>query len=67
MKITVRQLKTLIREAVEECYKEEDVMEAAKEEEEEEVKKESVAEELQEAVAAAFRAGLRRGRASAKR
>ena len=54
MKITVRQLKTLIREAA---------AEAMEEMNEVEEKEEPVAEaELQEAVAAAFRAGYRRGR-----
>ena len=65
MKITVKQLKQLIREATEEAMKEmsgeEEVVkeEAAKEEE---VKKEEA--HLQEAIAAAYRAGLKRGRAT---
>ena len=53
MKITVRQLKTLIREAAAEAMEEMNEVE----------EKEPVAEaDLQEAVAAAFRAGYRRGR-----
>jgi hypothetical protein len=60
MKITVKQLKTLIREAAAEAMDEmahddKDAMEEAKDEGVEE-------EKLQEAVAAAFRAGYRRGR-----
>jgi hypothetical protein len=60
MKITVRQLKTLIREAAAEAMDEmahddKDAMEEAKDDAMEE-------EKLQEAVAAAFRAGYRRGR-----
>ena len=55
MKITVRQLKTLIREAAAEAMEEMNEVE--------EKEKEPVAEaDLQEAVAAAFRAGYRRGR-----
>ena len=65
MKVTMSQLKRLIREATEEAmdecsYEEESVKEAKNEKEEESVKTEVA--ELQEAVAAAFRAGLRRGR-----
>jgi len=65
MKITVRQLKTLIREAAAEAMNEmadsdegmhKDAMEEDKGE------KEAMEEQLQEAVAAAFRAGYRRGR-----
>lgn len=63
MKITVRQLKTLIREAAEEAMDEmkhadADAMEEVKEEEGKAMEE----EKLQEAVAAAFRAGYRRGR-----
>ena len=59
MKITVKQLKTLIREAAAEAMDEmahddKDAMEEAKDE--------GMEEQLQEAVAAAFRAGYRRGR-----
>ena len=57
MKITVRELKRLIRESVEECGYEEAALEEIKETEDDEVEK-----KLQEAVAAAFRAGYRRGR-----
>jgi len=57
MKITVRELKRLIRESVEECGYEEAALEEKKETEDDEVEK-----KLQEAVAAAFRAGYRRGR-----
>jgi hypothetical protein len=65
MKITVRQLKTLIREAAAEAMDEmadadegmHDMKEAGEDE-----KKEAMEEQLQEAVAAAFRAGYRRGR-----
>jgi hypothetical protein len=72
MKVTVKQLKALIREAAEEamaeCGYEEETVKEAKKEEEEEVKKESTEEAaLQEAVVAAYRAGLRRGRATATR
>ena len=59
MKITVRQLKTLIREAAAEAMDEmahDDAMEEAKGDDAMEEEK------LQEAVAAAFRAGYRRGR-----
>ena len=59
MKITVRQLKTLIREAAAEAMDEmahDDAMEEAKGDDAVEEEK------LQEAVAAAFRAGYRRGR-----
>lgn len=68
MKITVRQLKTLIREAAAEAM---DEMKAEaegmdmKEEAEAEEGKASMEEQLQEAVAAAFRAGYRRGQAKA--
>jgi hypothetical protein len=61
MKITVKQLKTLIREAAAEAMDEmahddKDAMEEAKGDDAMEEEK------LQEAVAAAFRAGYRRGR-----
>ena len=66
MKITVRQLKTLIREAAAEAMEEmadssDEGMEmhGMKETHDE---KEAMEEQLQEAVAAAFRAGYRRGR-----
>ena len=63
MKITVRQLKTLIREAAAEAMDEmadsDEGMHGMKEMHDE---KEAMEEQLQEAVAAAFRAGYRRGR-----
>lgn len=66
MKITVRELKRLIRESVEECGYEEAALEEKKETEKEVEEKlqeaDEVEEKLQEAVAAAFRAGYRRGR-----
>ena len=63
MKITVRQLKTLIREAAAEAMDEmaadpDEGMHGMKETQNDE----AMEEQLQEAVAAAFRAGYRRGR-----
>lgn len=63
MRITVRQLKGLIREAAEEAMQEmsdegHGMMEQADDD------NESYQEELQEAVAKAFRAGYRKGRAA---
>ena len=62
MKITVRQLKTLIREAAAEAMDEiagsDEGMGGMKETHDDE----AIEEQLQEAVAAAFRAGYRRGR-----
>lgn len=70
MKLTVKQLKALIREAAQEAMNEmkEKTEEVKKEEvKTEEVKKEEegkMSEKLQEAIAEAFRAGYRRGKAS---
>jgi len=63
MKITVRQLKTLIREAAAEAMDEmADADEGMHDMKETHDEKEAMEEQLQEAVAAAFRAGYRRGR-----
>lgn len=67
MKITVRQLKTLIREAAAEAMDEmadsdEGTEMHGMKEVHDEKEKEAMEEQLQEAVAAAFRAGYRRGR-----
>ena len=62
MKITVRQLKTLIREAAAEAMDEMKTDDGHEKEMEE-----SVEENLQEAVAAAYRAGFRRGQATPRR
>jgi len=64
MKITVRQLKTLIREAASEAMDEMKTDEGGGAGHEME---ESVEENLQEAVAAAYRAGFRRGQATPRR
>lgn len=64
MKITVRQLKGLIREAAAEA------MDEIKKDEghaNDDKMEESVEENLQEAVAAAYRAGFRRGQATPRR
>ena len=66
MKITVRQLKTLIREAAAEAMDEiagsDEGMGGMHGMKETHDEKEAMEEQLQEAVAAAFRAGYRRGR-----
>jgi hypothetical protein len=67
MKITVRQLKALIRESVEEAMNEMGDVDHEKMEEtkvEEEVDHEKMEETIQEAVAKAYRAGFRKGRAA---
>ena len=66
MKITVRQLKTLIREAAAEAMDEVKTDEGQGAAHEKEME-ESVEENLQEAVAAAYRAGFRRGQATPRR
>ena len=64
MKITVRQLKTLIREAAAEAM---DEMKTDEGHAKDDKMEESVEENLQEAVAAAYRAGFRRGQATPRR
>jgi hypothetical protein len=68
MKITVKQLKTLIREAAEEAMAEMNhtVTEGSPVEPVEECGDAKMEEQLQEAVATAFREGYRRGSAAAK-
>jgi len=67
MKITVKQLKTLIREAAEEAMAEMNhtVTEGSPVEPVEECGDSKMEEQLQEAVATAFREGYRRGSAAA--
>jgi hypothetical protein len=64
MKITVRQLKQLIREATNEAIEEmsDDVHEKSMYEGEENAKDRKDEEPMMEAVKAAYRAGLRKGR-----